>query len=257
MKKNVYIIISIFVVGFFLVSTLYVWGEKDKRIHVSKEQMSIDANFDDWPIYEDIQYGFRIQYPDGWEVREHVMEQGWQKRIMIIPKDLTAFPACQSEEDKLIESYQRYYDEKREESVRSAYEARSCGISINVEENSNRLSVKEFFEEAFAHNGVYYTFANDEEVLDFIESLKVLQNNNIEYVVSDTSFYYMNGFGETEGAEEEVFPALMHGKEQYIATSGDVIVFINNEMYEADITLPQNKDIFTTMIESVEFFSER
>lgn len=244
---------AMFVIGAVLIIILYGVGEKEKSADVLNDQTGVDVVSREWSVYEDVEYGFQIHYPSNWDVRESVVPQGWQKRIVFIPKDLTPFPVCQSEENMLIENYQQYYDEAMEDSVRGAYEARSCGISVGVEDNPNHLSLIAFFEGVFAQSRAHDTSITDEEVLNFIASLEVMRKGGEEYAVSDTSFYYMGGFGEKEGVEEVFLPALMHGEDQYIAITEDVVLFINNDMHKADSSLSHNRDIYHSMIESLEF----
>ncbi len=174
MKKDMRLA-AMSVIGAVLFIILYGVGEKEKSVDALNDQTSVDVISREWSVYEDVEYGFQIHYPSNWDVRESVVPQGWQKRVMFIPKDLTLFPTCQSEENILIENYQQYYDEEMEDSVRGVYEARSCGVSVSVEENLNHLSFTAFFEEMFTQSRTHDMFVTNEEASNFITSLEVVR----------------------------------------------------------------------------------
>lgn len=202
----------------------------------------------DWQTHVDTEHGFSLRYPAQWDVLERHEITGLPLTRALIPTHLDTFPECKRREERSLEHYATYQTPEayRENisSIRTHTRTETCGIGITVEENPERLSIKEFLKKGFTEGSATTLGSRNE-----IEQLETqVLDDNTERGVSRTSFY-LRGFGF--GHEGDVVPGMIPDTEQYIVAHDAIIIFISNNINAAGASLPENEAIFKGVIESL------
>lgn len=234
-KYTLIVIILAVIVGGGILAYQYWWlpkeeakisGTKLLEVKASEEVSPKETPEDEtanWKTYRNEKYKLSVKYPPDWRIIDFQSEtnMGTLDTFGFISLTLkNSYCDLEQEAAFLVQNYKTYNPFLGyEEYARTYTKVQSCSILIRIEDNSEKLSAKEYLKK------VYLPITSDKpEMEKKINSLVIVKDGEIEQ--ARNSYTFLKYLGGIDGSYTET--GIEDGRRQTVINTRENIVFITN-----------------------------